>query len=251
MLALSRRVIEAAVQLPDDDRPLFCFAGNSLAGSVALASWQERTNGGAAMVADNVLSADGSSRGTTLRRCAGAVPLAAILGLTCHAKNRWMGRPLGQYFRVRSGLLPKLFDFGCGVISCRHFMGFIRARIVGCTYGLGRRWARKTQGCGSTAYIQENDRISWMNGRPSAWSAATGQRNGRALRRRRPPRDLNGPRLGQHTGGIRWALSLPWPVSAKPPRKRCCRCWRPTFSLRAEPVSPSLDATYHVGDNGQ
>ena len=67
VLALSRRVIEAAVQLPDDDRPLFCFAGNSQSGSVALASWQEQTNGGAAMVADNVLSAAGSNSGTALR----------------------------------------------------------------------------------------------------------------------------------------------------------------------------------------
>ncbi len=67
VLALSRRVIEAAVQLPDDDRPLFCYAGNSQSGSAALARWQERTDGGAAVVADNVLSAAGSDSETALR----------------------------------------------------------------------------------------------------------------------------------------------------------------------------------------
>ena len=60
VLALSRLVIEAAVELPAEDRPLFCFAGNSQAADTALASWRQRTGGGAAAAADNVFNATDS-----------------------------------------------------------------------------------------------------------------------------------------------------------------------------------------------
>ena len=61
VLALSRLVIEAAVQLPAEDRPLFCFAGNSQSADTALASWRQQTGGGAAAAADNVFNATDSS----------------------------------------------------------------------------------------------------------------------------------------------------------------------------------------------
>ena len=60
VLALSRLVIEAAVELPAEDRPLFCFAGNSQSADTALASWRQRTGGGAAAAADNVFNATDS-----------------------------------------------------------------------------------------------------------------------------------------------------------------------------------------------
>ena len=66
VLALSHHVIEAAVQLPEDDRPLFCFAGNSQSANAALARWQEWGDGAAAEVADNVLFAAGSNSDTAL-----------------------------------------------------------------------------------------------------------------------------------------------------------------------------------------
>lgn len=62
VLSLSGLVIEAAAELPSEERPLFCFAGNSQSAEAALVSWRERTDGGEAVTADNVFSAtDGSS----------------------------------------------------------------------------------------------------------------------------------------------------------------------------------------------
>ena len=250
VLALSHHVIEAAVQLPDDHRPLFCFAGNSQSANAALARWQEWTNGAAAVVADNVLFAAGSNSDTALhnvleryhwQRSLHMPAMRRIAGWVDHpfalSSTQWA---FAQAVRIwmRRHQLPALHGLYAGA-------------IVGCTSGLGRWPARKTQGCGSVACVPENDPKFWLIGRPSAWSAATGRRSGRARLSHRPPRDRSGPPQRPLTGGIRWALSLQWPASAKPRRKRRCRCWRQTFFWRALPISPSLDAADQVGDNGE
>ncbi len=56
VLTLSGLVIEAAARLPAEERPLFCFAGNSQSADAALASWRQRTGGGDAARADNVFN---------------------------------------------------------------------------------------------------------------------------------------------------------------------------------------------------
>ncbi len=58
VLDLCRHVIDAAVKLPSEDRPLFCFAGNSQTAEAALAYWHGRTSGSEALLAVNVLAPD-------------------------------------------------------------------------------------------------------------------------------------------------------------------------------------------------
>ena len=71
VLALSRQVIDAAVQLPPDSRPLFCFAGNGQSADAALAYWQGRSDGSAAALADNPLAAPADGSGTALHNLLG------------------------------------------------------------------------------------------------------------------------------------------------------------------------------------
>lgn len=66
VLELSGLVIEAAAQLPAEERPLFCFAGNSQAADAALASWRQRTGGGDAARADNVFNGTDVSSATAV-----------------------------------------------------------------------------------------------------------------------------------------------------------------------------------------
>ncbi|MXZ22163.1 MAG: hypothetical protein F4Y84_16430 [Caldilineaceae bacterium SB0665_bin_25] len=66
VLALSRLVIEAAAALPDGNRPIFCFAGNSLLAGAALASWRQATGGGEAAAAANVFTASAGSSAAAL-----------------------------------------------------------------------------------------------------------------------------------------------------------------------------------------
>ena len=66
VLSLSRLVIEAAAQLPAEERPIFCFAGNSQSADAATANWRQRTGGGAAAAADNVFNATDGSSATAL-----------------------------------------------------------------------------------------------------------------------------------------------------------------------------------------
>ena len=46
VLSLSALVTEAAAQLHAEERPLFCYAGNSQSADAALANWRQRTGGG-------------------------------------------------------------------------------------------------------------------------------------------------------------------------------------------------------------
>ncbi len=62
VLALCRHVIDAAVKLPSENRPLFCFAGNRQSAEAAFAYWQERTGGSEFALAANVL-AQGAGQG--------------------------------------------------------------------------------------------------------------------------------------------------------------------------------------------
>lgn len=66
VLTLSGLVIEAAAQLPAEERPLFCFAGSSQAADAALASWRQRTGGGDAARADNVFNGTDVSSATAV-----------------------------------------------------------------------------------------------------------------------------------------------------------------------------------------
>ncbi|MCY3902585.1 MAG: glutamate mutase L [Caldilineaceae bacterium] len=68
VLALCRHVIDAAVKLPFEDRPLFCFAGNRQSAQAALGYWHGRTEGSAAVLAANVLAPDAGQRDTALAR---------------------------------------------------------------------------------------------------------------------------------------------------------------------------------------
>lgn len=68
VLALCRHVIDAAVQLPSEDRPLFCFAGNRQSAQPALAYWDVRSAGSAAALAANVLAPDAGQRDAALAR---------------------------------------------------------------------------------------------------------------------------------------------------------------------------------------
>ena len=66
VLNLSGLVVEAAARLPAEERPLFCFAGNSRSVEAALTSWRQRTGGGAAARADNVFDGTEASSATAL-----------------------------------------------------------------------------------------------------------------------------------------------------------------------------------------
>ena len=66
VLRLSGLVIEAASRLPTEERPLFCFAGNSESADAALASWRQRTGGGSAVKADNVFNGANGRSATAL-----------------------------------------------------------------------------------------------------------------------------------------------------------------------------------------
>ncbi len=66
VLNLSGLAIEAAAQLPAEERPLFCFAGSSQSAEAALASWHQRTGGGASAKADNVFNGTEASSANAL-----------------------------------------------------------------------------------------------------------------------------------------------------------------------------------------
>ncbi len=66
VLALSRRVIEAASLLSAEDRPLFCYAGNRASAEPVLALWRQLSGGSAALAADNVLAAPGNGGAASL-----------------------------------------------------------------------------------------------------------------------------------------------------------------------------------------
>ncbi len=68
VLALSRHVADAAIQLPAGKRPLYCFAGSGQSAQEALAYWQARTDGGEAALADNVQARPTSRSDTALHR---------------------------------------------------------------------------------------------------------------------------------------------------------------------------------------
>lgn len=95
VLALSRHVIEAAARLPGQDRPLFCFAGNSQSASAALASWQEWSDGGEGMVADNVLTAADSSSDTALHKVLERYHWQRSLNMPAMRKiSEWVDHPV-------------------------------------------------------------------------------------------------------------------------------------------------------------
>lgn len=58
VLALCRHVIDAAVKLPSEHPPLFCFAGNRQSADAALTYWHGRSAGNEAAQAVNVLAPD-------------------------------------------------------------------------------------------------------------------------------------------------------------------------------------------------
>lgn len=68
VLALCRHVIDAAVRLPSEDRPLFCFAGNRRSAQAALAYWHGRSAGSPAVLAANVLAPDAEQRDDALAK---------------------------------------------------------------------------------------------------------------------------------------------------------------------------------------
>ena len=165
VLALCRHVIDAAVQLPSEDRPLFCFAGNRQSAQPALAYWDGRSAGSAAALAANVLAPDAGQRDGALAES----PAGSTIRPNCAARS-------GRLFR-RSGS-------GRDTIDSPHCTACTRLQTAGCTCGRPTlpvtgsgavnakqesRTRRGTWGCDSVASAPASARTFWPAGRRSAW----------------------------------------------------------------------------------
>ncbi len=95
VLNLSGLVIEAAAQLPAEERPFFCFAGNSHSAEAAMASWRLRTDGGAAATADNVFNNTGGNSATVLNTVLERLHWQRSLGIPAMQEiAQWLEHPV-------------------------------------------------------------------------------------------------------------------------------------------------------------